>query len=313
MQIHAHRLLALALAAACAGAGAAPVRARSPGQAFAVGLRTFRLVDTSRSVRLPDGRRVPRTLVTLVRYPALGAPSARDRTDATPARAAGRYPLVVFGHGFRATPAIYARLLRAWSAAGYVVAAPIFPLENANAPGGPDESDLVNEPADMRFVISRLLAANARPGPLHGLIDPAEIAVAGQSDGAECAFATAYDPGFRDQRVRAAIVLSGAQLPDVGFSFPHPSPPLLAVQGSADRTNLPRYTRQFFAKARRPKFLLTLIGAGHLPPYTSQEPQLRIVERVTVAFLDRYLEHAPPGGLRAVAAAPGIAHLTSDP
>ena len=59
-----------------------------------------------------------------------------------------------------------------------MVAAPVFPLESADAPGGPDESDLVNEPGDISFVISQLLAASAAPGgALSGLIDPGRIAV----------------------------------------------------------------------------------------------------------------------------------------
>jgi hypothetical protein len=51
--------------------------------------------------------------------------------------------------------------LRAWARGGYVVAALIFPLENARAPGGPNEADLVNQPRDMSFVISRMLQASA--------------------------------------------------------------------------------------------------------------------------------------------------------
>jgi hypothetical protein len=61
---------------------------------------------------------------------------------------------VIFGHGFAVTPGIYTPLLQYWARAGYVVAAPIFPLGNANAPGGPNESDLVNQPRDMSFVIT---------------------------------------------------------------------------------------------------------------------------------------------------------------
>jgi hypothetical protein len=41
-------------------------------------------------------------------------------------------------------PATYASLLLAWARAGYVVAAPVFPLTNASAPGGANESDLVS-------------------------------------------------------------------------------------------------------------------------------------------------------------------------
>jgi Phosphodiester glycosidase len=49
----------------------------------------------------------------------------------------------------------------------------------------------------------------------------------------------------------------------------------------------------------RPKFLLELLGAPHLPPYTDEQPQLGIVEHVTTAFLDRYLKHGH-GALRAM-------------
>jgi fermentation-respiration switch protein FrsA (DUF1100 family) len=232
--------------------------------------------------------------VTYVRYPAIGAPAGTDLPDAPAARAAGPFPLVVFAHGFAVTPALYAQLLQSWARAGYVVAAPVFPLENANAPGGPDESDLINEPTDMRFVISRVLqASSAVAGPLAGLIDPSRIAVAGHSDGAETALAAAYSRDFRDPRIGAAVILSGARMSGVGgFSFRAGSPPLLAAQGTADTINDPRFTDEFFGQAHRPKYLLRLLGAEHLPPYTHEQPQLGIVERVTVAFLDGYLKRS---------------------
>jgi predicted dienelactone hydrolase len=76
----------------------------------------------------------------MIRYPTAGPPSERDLVDAKPLRGARPFPLIVFGHGFAVTPRPYSQLLRAWARAGYVVAAPVFPLENANAPGGPDEA-----------------------------------------------------------------------------------------------------------------------------------------------------------------------------
>ena len=100
------------------------------GPPIAVGERTVTFVDTSRTVRFPGRPPEPRTLVTVIRYPALGPSSRVDLPNAPPARAAGRFPLVIFGHGFAVTPAPYAPLLQAWAQAGYVVAAPIFPLGN---------------------------------------------------------------------------------------------------------------------------------------------------------------------------------------
>jgi len=278
--------LTVGLAAPVASSGAPALR-----------VRVFRFVDRSRTIQLPDGRRVPRSLETVVRYPAAG----------------GSYPLIVFGHGFTLTPASYDSLLRAWAEAGYVVAAPVFPLESANAPGGPTESDLVNQPQDMSVVISRLLDLNGRPnGVLGGKIDPSRVAVAGHSDGAETALGVAYDHRFRDPRIRAAIVLSGAAFPGMG-PFPRSGPALLAVQGTADTTNVPANTAGYFALAQRPKFLLWLLGASHLPPYTDEEPQLGIVERATVAFLDHYLKGRPLRALSEAAQHPGLTRLTADP
>jgi dienelactone hydrolase len=187
--------------------------------------------------------------------------------DAAPERAAEPFPLVIFAHGFAVTPAPYRRLLETWSRAGYVVAAPIFPLENANAPGGPNESDLINQPRDMSFVITRLLQASAdRHSWLAGLIDPRRVAVSGQSDGGETALAVAYDRRFIDRRVKAAIILSGARIPGIGgFDFPTPSPPLLATQGTADTINPPSSTLAFYDIAPPPDG--KLVGGCHLPKH----------------------------------------------
>jgi dienelactone hydrolase len=289
-------------------------RAASAGPPYAVGEQQLTFVDPSRTVRFPGRAAQPRTLTTIVRYPAQGPPGRVDVRGAAPDSAAGPFPLVVFGHGFAVTPATYYRLLRAWAQAGYVVAAPVFPLENANAPGGPNESDLVNQPRDMSVVISGMLAgAASRNALLRGMVAPRAIAVAGQSDGGETALAVAYDPFYIDRRVRAAVILSGAQIPGAGLSAA--GPPLLAVQGTADAINQPRYTDAFFAAAPRPKFLLRLIGASHLPPYTDEQPQLTMVERVTVGFLDRYLKGTGNGLARMTRSGnrAGVAALVARP
>src|SRR6266851_8303229 len=129
----------LSLVVLVAASAAVAVAASPP---VSVRLRVLRLVDDSRRARFRDGTSVPRVLVTYVRSPTRGrAP----------------FPLIVFGHGFALTPQTYTRLLDTWTRAGYVVAAPAFPVESANAPGGPDQSDLGNEPGDISFVIARLV------------------------------------------------------------------------------------------------------------------------------------------------------------
>jgi dienelactone hydrolase len=261
------------------------------GPRFAVGKLFLRFTDHGRHVSIPGHGRVARSLLTVVRYPAVGNASRVDADGARPA--AGTFPLIVFAHGFAVEPSTYARLMRTWARAGYIVAAPVFPLTNAHAPGGPNESDLVSQPTDMSFVITRMLDVSARThGNRFGQIARHEIAVSGQSDGGSTALAAAYNQHYFDRRIRAAMILSGAEIPGVGgYDFPSPSPPLLAAQGTGDVINAPASTYHFFGLAHRPKLLLSLLGAPHLPPYTYEEPQLGIVERVTVAFLDRFLKH----------------------
>lgn len=262
-------------------------------------IKTMYFVDSSRSIRFANGRVLPRPLTTYVRYP---------RTQG------GRLPLLVFGHGFASTPAIYARLLTRWAQAGYVVAAPLFPLSNAQAPGGPRESDIVNQPRDVSFIISRLLAASAGPaGPLAGRIDPGRIAVAGHSDGGLTAFAIGYDPRYRDTRVDAVALLSAAPVLGRGFKFLAAVPPALLTQGGADTINPARDTDAYYRIAPRPKFLLSLTGAQHLPPYTNQLPQLDVVEQVTLAFFDHYLKHGSLTAIRRAASHPGTSSLLESP
>lgn len=223
-------------------------------------LQTFHFVDTARH----------RVLTTEVR---------RVADTAAP------QPLVVFAHGFALLPDTYAALLDAWARAGFVVAAPVFPGENAHAKAGPNQADLVNEPTDIHVVISKLLHTSLP-------IDAHRIAVAGHSDGGVAALGAAFATRLRDRRIDAAIVMSGAWPP--GWHFSH-GPPLLAIQGTADPINAPANTRAYFGLASRPKRLLWLRGATHLSPYTTDARERALVERATIAFLRRYLNGTSTG------------------
>jgi predicted dienelactone hydrolase len=257
-----------------------------------------------------------RSLETTVRYPAIGAPGGADVANATPLRQKGPYPLIVFSQGFDIQPDRYALLLNAWAAAGYVVVDPAYPFTSPNSPGGLVRTDIIHHPADLSFVISSLLNLNAQVGgTLSNLIEPSEVGVIGQSDGGDVSLAAIANTCCRDARIKAAVILSGAELAWFqGTYFTTPAVPMLVVQGTNDLTENPvACSVQLYNEAPQPKYYLSMIGQTHLSAYLAPGAPLQTVVRVTLDFLDRYLRHDQATG-RAMTAAgnvPGVATITS--
>jgi predicted dienelactone hydrolase len=258
-----------------------------------------------------------RSLPTRIRYPAVGLPAAPPQPGAQPDLAHGPFPLIIFSQGFNYPAEGYAALMDAWARAGYVVADPTYPLTDPADSGGVNETDILHHPADLRSVISRVLAAGrASSGALHRLIDPSAVAVVGQSDGGDVSLAVAANTCCRDPRVRAAAILSGAELPAFGGRYyAGGSPPLLVVQGDQDTINAAGCSAALYDGAPAPKYYVDLLGASHLTPYVGPGPWQPRVERAVTAFMDLYLKHEPRGltRLRRAAQAPGVATLTTAP
>jgi dienelactone hydrolase len=234
----------------------------------------------------------PRTLVTELRYPAGGGP----------------FPLLMFAPGFLQCGAPYTNLLRTWASAGYMVATVDFPRTDCRVGTSADEADLVNQPADMSYVISKLLTLSARPGdPVSGLLNPREIAAAGQSDGGDTVAALAANSCCADHRLAAVAVLSGAEWrPMPGRYFTGRTPPMLFTQGSADPVNPPSASVQLYTADRsRDRYYLDLFGADHTAPYWGNNPVERLVGRETLAFFDHYVL-GRPGSLPPVATSAAV-------
>ena len=251
---------------------------------YRVGHRQMTFVDPAHTG--PTGQSLgPRRLVTMIRYPSPRRPAA-----ARPA--AGPFPLVVFAPGFMQCDGPYAHLLRAWASAGYVVATVDFPRTDCHAGATAVEADLVNQPHDMSYVISRLLALSAhRRDLLSGLLNRRQIAAAGHSDGGDTVAAFAANTCCADRRLVAVAVLSGAEWPPIkGGYFVHRAPPILFVQGSEDVLNPPWMSRQLYrADSPLARYYLALFGADHTVPYWGTNKVERLVARVTLAFLDRFV------------------------
>jgi fermentation-respiration switch protein FrsA (DUF1100 family) len=226
-----------------------------------------------------------RTLITEIWYP-LGQRSAGSQ----PTR--GPFPLLVFAPGFMKCASTYSDLLKAWAGAGYVVAAVNFPRTSCLVGDDAYEPDLVNQPQDMSYLLSRLLALSAQPhNLLSGLLNRHEIAAAGQSDGGDTVAALAANTCCTDHGLKAVAVLSGAEWPPMpGKYFAHGAPPMLFTQGSADTINPPWTSVQLYdADQAHARYYLDLFGATHMVPYAGTNRVERLVARVTLAFFDRYV------------------------
>lgn len=261
-------------------------------------------VDTSRTTAAWGGvaAKPSRTLVTTIWYPAQGPGGRRG----------GPYPLIVFAHGLGASPQGYQQVLSDWAAAGYVVAAPLFPLSSDQTPGGPDGGDIGNQPGDMSFVIDQVLKASAAAtGPLSGLVDPNEIGAAGHSNGAITTLGLIGNSCCRDTRIKAAVVMAGTT-EGLGRGQYHLSeaPPLLIVQDLHDGLVPYADAVSVFNQARGPKALVALTwdsasdptgAAAHEAASGTEGPTSDAVVRSTTAFFDAFLKHEH-GALQAVAA-----------
>jgi predicted dienelactone hydrolase len=278
----------------------APTSEAAPSGPYAVGRRDVTFVDTSRHTAADPLRDLPekpsRTLPVMVLYPSTGTapsdPASAPTTDAPPAR--GPFPLVEFSHGITASGPLYIGRLQRWTRAGFVVAAPTFPLSGPGAkfPGDPVAlGDYRNQPADVRFVLDQLLERNKDSrDPLHGLIDPDEIAVSGHSLGAITTLGLVENSCCQDPRIKAAIAISGIELPFPSGNFDDPPAiPLLLVHGDADKTVPVSGSDHVFDAATPPVYYLRLNGVSHIGVVFGDASHY--TDEAVIAFLDQVLKH----------------------
>jgi dienelactone hydrolase len=270
------------------------------GVTHTVAVANYTFVDTTRWV--PPYGDYPgafeRDLPTTVWYPTDGG---------------GPFPLVVFAHGYAVTPAAYVPLLQQIASAGYVVAAPTYPLLSGQ-PAGPTDTvgfDLL--PGDTSFVISQVAALSTSGDPaLGGRVDPSRIAVAGHSDGAAVAFNVGYTPFDVDSRVRAVVAFN-ADLSYYG-SYQANGRPILDVLSDQDVYN-PYQPAIDWARdtLQAPRTLLSLWNASHEGPVMDPgDPHYDVVVHTTIGFLDATLKDHPEQLDQAqayVAQRPGLAAI----
>ena len=177
---------------------------------------------------------------------------------------AGPYPLIVYSHGFSSTREGGECLGRHLASLGYVTVAVNYPLTNFSAPGSPNVKDVVNQPADVSFLLDTLIAQSAQDGHrLQGMIDPNRVGAMGISLGGMTTTLAAFHPTMADSRIKAALSIAGptAQLAPEFFGLRRVPFLMLATDTDA----LVPYSSN---AARVPAVvagsqLVTIIGASH--------------------------------------------------
>lgn len=265
---------------------------------------TETFVDESRPTDDPAGVRAAptRTLVTDIYVPEGDGP----------------FPLVVHAHGFNGNPGKFTELLTGWAEAGYVVAAPKFPMSNDLDGGTGVLGDYVEQPADVSFVIDEVLRLAADDHPvLGGRVDEEHIGLSGHSLGGATAYGLVFNGCCRDDRIDAVVLMSTLPLPFGDSEFDYESgPPALLLQLTGDP--IVPYDRavETYEAAASPKFLVTLDDGGHFEPYENAPSNHdALVGEVTTLFWAAYLtgDADAPDALVEAAEAADLTRITAEP
>jgi dienelactone hydrolase len=278
----------------CLPAGESLASTRGP---YAVGRIEVTLVDDSRPTAARPGRQISaqpnRTLPTVILYPAEGDEVAGPPTRAAPP-AAGAFPLIVVSHGVDSDGSAMAGKAESWVRAGYIVAAPTFPL--SSGPGA-DITDLANQPGDVRFVTDSVRSIGDDPTqPLKDHLAADCLALAGHSMGAATTLEATYESTYRVPGVDAAIEMSGILAAMPGGSFADaPAIPLLLLHGDADPVVPVTASAAAFDQLPGPNYFIAFRGFDHNSIFAP--PAKALLDQTAIAFLDAELKGAePPSG-----------------
>ena len=221
-----------------------------------------------------QGRHVTRTFVDSSRPtvdPAGGTRTADSRTLVTEIyipSGRGPFPLIVMAHGNAGNPGKLTQLLSGWAQAGYVVAAPAFPLTN-DLSGVPSViGDFVNQPADVSFTIDQVLRESRRAkSPLFKRVNARHIGLAGHSLGGATAYGVAFNDCCRDRRIDAVVSMDAVNIPFGGVESEFKKLPLLLIHITGDPVIAFSTSEKIYAVAKPPKYLMALSEGIHFEPF----------------------------------------------
>jgi dienelactone hydrolase len=210
----------------------------------------------------------------------------------------GRYPLLVFAHGWNANPDHYGAFLDDLAAGGYVVAAPVFPVAKFTPCRGSAYAPDIREQAfDISAVITHIVQTGS---PITSRIEPVtSTGVLGHSDGGMTVALMARGAGFHDWRVGAYAEISGA-IP-AGYATAPNQVPVLAVNGWSDTVNNVSWADRFYESSIPSKGEFVSVG-DHTSLLNGADPYTFATRNAVVSFFDRWIRGDTDANLRFIEA-----------
>ncbi|MFM7144337.1 MAG: alpha/beta hydrolase family protein [Alphaproteobacteria bacterium] len=267
-------VFAVALLAACGNDSSSPLAGPAPYAAFGpypVGVTTLDLGDRQVEVWYPAVRGSEKGIARDEYFirdwlpPAIDAllpaeanpPFVTEAFRALPA-ADGRFPLVLFAHGFsgfRDQSTVLTTHLASW---GFVVAAPDY-LERGLAAALGQRPAVPRPDVEVsRATVDLLKAEDVRPGgPLAGHVSAERVAIFGHSAGGGSAVLFGKEPDVVTYVPMSAGTRDPLNLPDK---------PSLWLTGRTDGVAAVAGVEAAYGSAKSPKRLLIIDDAGHLAP-----------------------------------------------
>lgn len=209
-----------------------------------------------------------------------GNPGKPDRTFPTtvwyPEGATGELPLIIHSHGIVSARNELSYLMEQMASYGYVVAATDYPLTSGSAPGGANANDVVNQPADVSFLIDSILGL-ADEQSFTKQIDESKIGLSGFSLGGLTTILATYHPRWRDPRIAASVAIAGPAVAFTDEFYKTSDVPFLMISGTADALIDTEYNASIIPDRNNRSDLVTIAGGTHLGFVAAAEPSFRFM------------------------------------
>ena len=230
---------------------------------YSVGSAEFVFIDESRPTDESRGNsgKSNRTFPTTIWYPE----------DAN-----GALPLIVHSHGIVSTRNELAYLMEHLASYGYVVAAADYPLTSGSTPGGANANDVMNQPADVSFLIDSILTL-ATDQAFSGQIDESKIGLTGFSLGGLTTILSTYHPRWRDPRIAASVAIAGPAVAFTEAFYKNSTVPFLMISGTSDALIDTAYNATIIPERNAGADLVIIDGGTHLGFVGAAEPAFRFM------------------------------------